>query len=414
MRAQAGVLKRAVIEEQNKNAALREAFRVKETNLRRVEQEVDSLGFRNKQLEHRVASLQDDLTTTNTGNSKKGGKLLKSSSQTTANAPSSSQHVADLVVTEELQKKIVECAQLSSTVADTAIETQLQYNRIAELEALIHRMNAEHSEAEAKLRAEIAQLSSANHEMETKLTEASSIVSSDDTIFVTDCEPVTKVPPTNGNLSSESSGSCRLEERVAALEKEVIDWRTQCETLRIAAKISTVNVTDVPASDVDNVKAQTQSVDQLAHELTPNERMLVEHFQKKCEKLLTDKYLAESKLVLFMEEVGLASFSLAFLWKGGELNNLQLKFTLIIFNNFLFQSESLQKHLDIVDNDLKMQERKFRESQRNLQMVDEDLVSFSSFLVAVRSLLVGFLLAFFHLLSKIPISMWLGTFLISR
>lgn len=54
---------------------------------------------------------------------------------------------------------------------------------------------------------------------------------------------------------------------------------------------------------------------------------------------------------------------------------------MLVFREFtpslvVLQSESLQKHLDIVNNDLKMQERKFRESQRNLQLVDEDLVSF--------------------------------------
>lgn len=295
-------MKRAVIEEQNKNATLREAFRVKETNLRRVEQEVDSLGFRNTQLEHRVASLQDDLNKTNASNSKKGGKLLRSSGQAapTASAP----HPSAAIVNEELHQKIVECAQLSSTVADKAIETQLQYNRIAELEALIHRMNAEHSEAEAKLRAEIAQLSSANHEMEAKLTEASSIVSSDDTIFVTDCEPTTVTrAPSNGNVTNGPSGTGRLEERLAAMEKEVIDWRTQCETLRIAAKMATVGVDEVTTIGVDNAKVPAHNVEQWAQQLTANERMLVEHFRKKCEKLLTDKYLAESKLVLFVEEV---------------------------------------------------------------------------------------------------------------
>lgn len=39
------------------------------------------------------------------------------------------------------------------------------------------------------------------------------------------------------------------------------------------------------------------------------------------------------------------------------------------------QCDSLQKHVAIVNNDLNGQERKFRESQRNLQLADEDLVS---------------------------------------
>lgn len=312
MRAQAGVLKRAVIEEQNKNATLREAFRVKETNLRRVEQEVDSLGFRNKQLEHRVASLQDDLTTINAGNSKKSGKLLNrqsSTHQTTGNTASPPPHESDSIFNEELQKKIVECAQLSSTVADKSSEIQLQYNRISELEDLIHRMNAEHSDAEAKLRSEIARLTTANHEMETKLTEASSIVSSDDTIFVTDCDPITKASANGSTSNGSNVNNCKLEERLAVLEKEVIAWQTQCETLEIAAKMAneTNDIKDIDGNlktiDADIKNAPIEGEEHSGQQLTGREQMLVDHFQKKCEKLLVDKLVAESKLVLFMEEV---------------------------------------------------------------------------------------------------------------
>lgn len=38
------------------------------------------------------------------------------------------------------------------------------------------------------------------------------------------------------------------------------------------------------------------------------------------------------------------------------------------------QCDSLRKHLDIVNDDLKFQDRKYKESQRNLQLADEDLV----------------------------------------
>lgn len=318
-------MKRAVIEEQNKNSALREAFRVKETNLRRVEQEVDSIGFRNKQLEHRVASLQDDLTTSSASNSKKSGKTSKSSTHQTTGNTASPPHEPDSIFNEELQKKIVECAQLSSTVADKASEIQLQYNRISELEALIHRMNAEHSDVEAKLRSEIARLTTANHEMETKLTEASSIVSSDDTIFVTDSDSVNKVPA-NGGTSNGSSGNCKLEERLAVLEKEVIDWQTQCETLRIAAKMATEpnETKDIDGNlkkiEADNKNVHIEGEEQSGQQLTGREQMLVDHFRKKCEKLLTDKLLAESKLVLYMEEVGFSFISSNFLNETKLLN----------------------------------------------------------------------------------------------
>lgn len=97
-----------MLEEQNKNSCLRETLRIKEASLRRSEQEVDSLGFRNKQLEYRVASLQDDLER-ETKNINKNTKLIKRS-HTNEKLPN------DILVAEELQKKISENAQLLSLV----------------------------------------------------------------------------------------------------------------------------------------------------------------------------------------------------------------------------------------------------------------------------------------------------------
>lgn len=39
-----------------------------------------------------------------------------------------------------------------------------------------------------------------------------------------------------------------------------------------------------------------------------------------------------------------------------------------------FQCDSLQKHVSIINDDLKELERRLRESQRNVQLADEDLV----------------------------------------
>ena len=61
IRAQAGVLKKAVLEEQTRNAELRDILKEKEQILRKAEQEMDSLTFRNQQLTKRVTVLQDEL-----------------------------------------------------------------------------------------------------------------------------------------------------------------------------------------------------------------------------------------------------------------------------------------------------------------------------------------------------------------
>jgi protein phosphatase 1 regulatory subunit 21 len=55
------VLKKAVLEEQTRNAELRDVLKEKEQTLRKAEQEMDSLTFRNQQLTKRVTVLQDEL-----------------------------------------------------------------------------------------------------------------------------------------------------------------------------------------------------------------------------------------------------------------------------------------------------------------------------------------------------------------
>ena len=61
MRAQAAVLKKAVVDEQSRSSDLRDTLKEKEQSLRKAEQEMDSLTFRNQQLTKRVTVLQDEL-----------------------------------------------------------------------------------------------------------------------------------------------------------------------------------------------------------------------------------------------------------------------------------------------------------------------------------------------------------------
>lgn len=61
IRAQANVLKKAVVEEQTRNSELRDVLKEREQSLRKAEQEMDSLTFRNQQLTKRVTVLQDEL-----------------------------------------------------------------------------------------------------------------------------------------------------------------------------------------------------------------------------------------------------------------------------------------------------------------------------------------------------------------
>lgn len=87
---------------------LQESLRVKDQNLRRAETELDSVNFRNKQLEHRVQVIQDDLQKFSKGGSSKSSKMRDN--QMAGNGQ------MDPIIVEELQKRIMENAQLASTV----------------------------------------------------------------------------------------------------------------------------------------------------------------------------------------------------------------------------------------------------------------------------------------------------------
>lgn len=100
-------MKKAFLSEQSKSASLRETLRQKETQLRRSEAEADSLNFRNKQMERRIIALQEDF-------SKESNK--KQSSKEKVKNVQQNFNESDPLLFEELQKKIIENAQLTSVV----------------------------------------------------------------------------------------------------------------------------------------------------------------------------------------------------------------------------------------------------------------------------------------------------------
>ena len=102
-----------MIEEQNKSGVLRETLRIKDQSLRRAENELDSLNFRNKQLEHRVSNLQDDLQ----GNNHSSGKHSNKSHTNHENQITNGQAEIDPIFAEELRKRIMENAGLQSLVS---------------------------------------------------------------------------------------------------------------------------------------------------------------------------------------------------------------------------------------------------------------------------------------------------------
>uniref|UniRef100_A0A8C7KJG9 Protein phosphatase 1 regulatory subunit 21 n=1 Tax=Oncorhynchus kisutch TaxID=8019 RepID=A0A8C7KJG9_ONCKI len=100
LRAQNQVLKKGVVDEQASSTSLKEQMKQREQSLRKVEQEMDSLSFRNQQLAKRVELLQEELATSQA----KGQKSKNKGDSPSQQGLQQTQVVFD----EDLQKKIQE------------------------------------------------------------------------------------------------------------------------------------------------------------------------------------------------------------------------------------------------------------------------------------------------------------------
>ncbi|XP_052326710.1 protein phosphatase 1 regulatory subunit 21-like [Oncorhynchus keta] len=100
LRAQNQVLKKGVVDEQASSTSLKEQMKQREQSLRKVEQEMDSLSFRNQQLAKRVELLQEELATSQA----KGQKSKNTEDSPSQQGLQQTQSVFD----EDLQKKIQE------------------------------------------------------------------------------------------------------------------------------------------------------------------------------------------------------------------------------------------------------------------------------------------------------------------
>lgn len=106
VRSQATVLKKALLDEQAKNNELKDTIKKHEQKIRKHDQEMESLTFRNEQLTKRISVLQQELQVNShakKGKNKSNENIIQSDTT---------------VLNEELQKKILENAQLASSVND--------------------------------------------------------------------------------------------------------------------------------------------------------------------------------------------------------------------------------------------------------------------------------------------------------
>lgn len=102
-------MKKAVLDEQARSRELKEHLKDHEQKLRKSDQEMESLTFRNLQLTKRISVLQEELDVKSVGRRAKGKFTSTDNSQ-----PAIKGNVT--LLDEELQKKIMDNAQLISAV----------------------------------------------------------------------------------------------------------------------------------------------------------------------------------------------------------------------------------------------------------------------------------------------------------
>ncbi|KAH8278510.1 hypothetical protein KR018_004326 [Drosophila ironensis] len=334
LRAHATVLKKAVEkarEEQARESGLREQLQQCSTALRRSEQEVDSLGFRNKQLESRVSQLQLEISAQEQRKKREkdaggrrglllgGGSNHKNEApggEAAAGAPAEVNAAQEALIFEELQKKIMENAQLTSLIDDKERDLLLHTERIASLEQKLEKRSSDQNEMEKRLRKELETLQQRNSELETKLVDAGSMLGSEDTLSATGSDNTPFHPAPQQVVSTQQSLS---EERMAQLEKEAVHWRAQFEMAKtyqafasnpskdlITCSCSTAAAgVTVRAAEPEAKGSSQRARDSLQEPPEPpsKEQLIYSTFSQKFEDLLRLKALAESKLRSYELEV---------------------------------------------------------------------------------------------------------------
>lgn len=179
LRAQNQVLKKAVVDEQANSASLKEQLKQRDQSLRKQEQEMDSLSFRNQQLAKRVELLQEELAA-----SEAKGKKGKNKGDSPSQHGLQTQNVFD----EDLQKKIEENERL-----------HIQF----------YEADEQHKRQEAELRARLSELERNSQEHQTTVEGLT-----------------TKYMENTEKLQSDKA---RLELKVQTLEREAKECRLRTE-----------------------------------------------------------------------------------------------------------------------------------------------------------------------------------------
>ncbi|KAF5299571.1 hypothetical protein FQR65_LT09376 [Abscondita terminalis] len=260
VRSQATVLKKAVIDEQTKNMELKELIKDLELKIRKHDQEMDSLIFRNDQLTKRISFLQQELLT-NSHNKKSKHKQVEDTS-----------HGVNFgVLDEELHKKIVENAELVSLMVDKDLEI-----------------------ANYKEKVDI---------LEKKIMSFEKLVTSNEEKYLENLANIKK------ELLKEASQVPVVEKKIGdsmnnVWQQEAERWRTECELLR-AKPETQEQLTDYYESQIQQLLETKQLAQSEASSLWAENAAL----GARLEELSLEKKQLENNILSNVEELHLTNDS---------------------------------------------------------------------------------------------------------
>jgi len=172
-RAQNTVLKKAVIEEQEKTKTLQETVRQKDQSIRKYEQEIDSLQFRNDQLSKRVAVLQEELDEYD-GKNRRGKSRIDGMTRSDDNDVKDQELQIKIQENERLQRELYEANQEhKGTILSLQEKLETFERDSTDHQKILDEANEKHRMVVDKLHEERAMLEAKLHKTEEELKVAS-------------------------------------------------------------------------------------------------------------------------------------------------------------------------------------------------------------------------------------------------
>ncbi|XP_071644254.1 uncharacterized protein [Temnothorax longispinosus] len=328
IRAQANVLKKAVIEEQARNADIRNQLKEKEVVFRRAEQEIDSLTFRNQQLTKRITVLQEELDKAQNRPKKGKGKASENNSQIPSLPPPPNN-----ILDEEFQKKIVENAQLLSQISDKDSEIESLYERIQQLECKVDYCEKSKVESECQYQGAVDKLERERNDLQRKLNDRQK---QEETVSWSSnegrrdgydfdargalsnhrqTEPSPFSSPSASRRSSKSLGEGKpqksqeesnefLYAKSCDLEKEINHWKAQYHILKIKydeleqrepTTTSQIDGDTLEPIEVNNMIGKLSAPFAIPEEIEARELKIRDYFLEEIERLTNEKHVYHIK-----------------------------------------------------------------------------------------------------------------------